>query len=371
MLSPMKSSSPLSSVLFWVLLILCNHLPSSSSFGLLPLSLHHHHPQQCPSVTSSTLLLAKQNKNNKNTPLPSTSTYLEQTTQGGYTVKQRLREEVESPFRKVRLLFFGSSVASALTASYFSFLNTIKALNGTYVDNSIPLDEALTSDAINIGAAILCGVLCYREYQVGQANLQRIAKGGQLASLQLLPASSKRRRQSMADYRRQSRVLICAGGTDYIHNLCRSLTCNELSDENILAQKLQETDVLVVPVLLEKSVTSVGNTQQAWEETPAPSENNNNNNSMMMMDLTKANDVLAFPVDPNSWFQYLQSEVDTARGQGFDVLETGITLTIKKNGRILRRATGLPPWGDLIQTMEVMDGSKFGMPGDSEKYGGR
>ena len=35
---------------------------------------------------------------------------------GGYTVKQRLREEVESPFRKVRLAFFGSSAASAAIA---------------------------------------------------------------------------------------------------------------------------------------------------------------------------------------------------------------------------------------------------------------
>ena len=26
---------------------------------------------------------------------------------GGYTAKQRLREEIDSPFRKVRLLFFG------------------------------------------------------------------------------------------------------------------------------------------------------------------------------------------------------------------------------------------------------------------------
>ena len=96
---------------------------------------------------------------------------------GGYTVKQRLRKEVESPFRKVRLLFFGSSVGSALTALYFSFLWAIKAVSN---DNSMksggdliypdapPLDEALTSDAINVGAAaIVCAVLCYREYQAG------------------------------------------------------------------------------------------------------------------------------------------------------------------------------------------------------------
>lgn len=34
-----------------------------------------------------------------------------------------------------------------------------------------------------------------------------------------------------------------------------------------------------------------------------------------------------------------------------------------------RRATGLPPYGDFIGAMEVADGSRFGMPGDSEIYG--
>jgi hypothetical protein len=80
--------------------------------------------------------------------------------------------------------------------------------------------------------------------------------------------------------------------------------------------------------------------------------------------------VVAFPEQWALWNEYLASDVETARGQGFDVLEKGITITVKKNGRILRRATGLPPFGDFVGVMEVADGSRFGMPGDSEKYGG-
>ena len=40
---------------------------------------------------------------------------------------------------------------------------------------------------------------------------------------------------------------------------------------------------------------------------------------------------------------------------------------MKKNGRVLRRLTGQPPWSSLVGTMEVADGSKFGMPGDDER----
>jgi hypothetical protein len=41
---------------------------------------------------------------------------------GGFTTKQRLREEIESPFRKVRLAFFSFSSVSAFVALYFSAL---------------------------------------------------------------------------------------------------------------------------------------------------------------------------------------------------------------------------------------------------------
>merc|ERR1712029_1106872 len=53
---------------------------------------------------------------------------------GGFTVKQRLREEVESPFRKVRLAFFSFSSASAAVALYFSALAALKANMGGFTD---------------------------------------------------------------------------------------------------------------------------------------------------------------------------------------------------------------------------------------------
>ena len=81
-------------------------------------------------------------------------------------------------------------------------------------------------------------------------------------------------------------------------------------------------------------------------------------------------EIVAFPRGTGDWADYLSAELDTAKKQGFDVQRKGVNIIVKKNGRILRRATGQPPWGSLISTIEVADGSKFGMPGDTEKYGG-
>mmetsp|Transcript_36359 Transcript_36359/g.109108 ORF Transcript_36359/g.109108 Transcript_36359/m.109108 type:complete len:359 (-) Transcript_36359:392-1468(-) len=311
-------------------------------------------------------------------PSASTSTTLRSTPEdpnlqrqfGGYTVKQRLREEVESPFRTVRLFFFGSSTGSAFVALYFSFLSLIKANVGTYAD-APSMDEALTNCGINLGALIVCGALTYRDWMAGEANLARIAKGGKLASLVVSPASSGGEnggavaRITVKEYRRNARVLIAAGGKEYIEKLALSLNSDQRSDDNTLARALEDVDVVVVPVLLEGGKGSkVGDTRSVWTSTEAVASDSDRN-----FDISRSDNVVAFPVAPSSWYDYLESEIKTASGQGFDVVEKGFTITVKKNGRILRRATGLPQWEGLVGTMEIMDGSKFGMPGDDEKYG--
>mmetsp|Transcript_5981 Transcript_5981/g.12524 ORF Transcript_5981/g.12524 Transcript_5981/m.12524 type:complete len:371 (-) Transcript_5981:58-1170(-) len=289
---------------------------------------------------------------------------------GGYTSKQRLREEIDSPFRKVRFFFFGSSAGSAFVALYFSALSVLKANMGGYSD-AIPLSEALESCAVNLAGVIVCSGLAWREYQVGEANLKRIAKGGALARLALRPCSisstggegGSLNRSTMADYRRNSRVLMAVGGKEYIQNLARSLNADQLKDENIIPKALAGVDMVVVPVLLE-SDGKVGDTRAVWADT-VPKEGVDKN-----FDITRSDQILAFPLVTTNWDEYLESELDQAKDQGFDCVNKGITISVKKNGKILRRASGQPQWGDFIAGMEIMDGSKFGMPGDSEKYGG-
>jgi len=295
---------------------------------------------------------------------------------GGYTTKQRLREEIESPFRNVRLFFFGSSAGSAFVAFYFSALATLKSKMGGYSD-AIPLDEALKNLGINAAGVIVFAGLAWREYQVGEANLKRIARGGALAALGLSPCvttttssdgSSSRnedmkQRVTMANYRRTTRVLVAVGGTNYIQNLAKSLNSDQRSDTNNMAEAITAVDMIVVPVLLRKD-KKVGDTRNQWMST-VPTEGVDRN-----FDIHRSDSVLAFPVGTGNWDDYLESEIEQFEEQGYDSIDKGFTIVIKKNGKILRRASGQPQWGDLVGAMEVLDGSKFGMPGDSERYGG-
>lgn len=237
--------------------------------------------------------------------------------------------------------------------------------------DAVPLDEALTNCAINIAGVVVCGYLAYRDYQAGQGNLERIAKGGALAKLAVSPGNDNERAiRTLSDFRRTSRVLICAGGKEYIENVCRSLNDNSTNNNNNnnLPQLLDQVDVLVVPVLLTDTAT-VGDSKSVWRGTTTTTSSSSSLSSDNF-DSTRSDGVVAFPWSNASWADYLKSEIETAKTQGFDVLSKGITITVKKNGKILRRATGAPRWPEFVGTMEVLDGSKFGMPGDSEKYGG-
>ena len=280
---------------------------------------------------------------------------------GGFTAKQRLREEVESPFRKVRIFFFGASTASALLALYFSLINAGKAYVGGWPE-APPLDDALSSVGINLVAVFACAAITYRDYQAGQASLKRIRQGGALAALVVSPASTTAERIPLKDFRRGNRVLLAAGGAEYISTLARSLNADQREDENVLPALLDQVDVVVVPVLLTDDQQVVGDTRSAWRGTEAREDDRN-------FDIERADSVVAFPQGFGAWASYLMPEIETAKSQGFDVMGKGLTITVKKNGKILRRATGQPQWTSLIGTMEVLDGSKFGMPGDSGKYG--
>lgn len=223
--------------------------------------------------------------------------------------------------------------------------------------------------AINAAGAIGFGILAYREVQVGNKNLERIAKGGLLARLEVEPAvptmnggNKISSRRALTTYRQTSRVVIAAGGSEYINRLAMSLCSDQLVDENTIPNALAGVDTIIVPVLLNKNGEAV-DSKNAWRNA-MPSETDRN------FDSTRADKILAFPTSFVNWNQYLKSDIETAKGQGFDVLTKGITITVKKNGKILRRATGLPPYGDFIGMMEVADGNRFGMPGDSELYDG-
>ncbi|KAH8059939.1 DUF3493-containing protein [Aureococcus anophagefferens] len=232
---------------------------------------------------------------------------------GGYTAKQRLREEIDSPFRK--------------------------------------------SCGINLVAIVACAAVTYNDWRAGQANLERIAQAA--ASRLVVSPAAPEKRAPLADYRRTSRVVIACGGRAYVETLARRLSADQRSDANTLPEAIESVDMVVVPVLLEAGGLRVGDAAAAWRSTEA-GENDRN------FDVARSAGVVAFPRGPDAWADYLASEIETASSQGFDPVAKGLTIIIKKNGRVLRRVSGLPPFDGRIGTGGRRR-PKFGMPGDDQR----
>merc|ERR1712238_190180 len=91
-----------------------------------------------------------------------------------------------------------------------------------------------------------------------------------------------------------------------------SLCSDQLADTNDLPAALSEVDLVVVPALLNDKY-EVENVKEAWRNAE-PSESDRN------FDSKRADEVIVFPSGSASmWNQYLESEVETANGQGFDI----------------------------------------------------
>ena len=254
-----------------------------------------------------------------------------------FTAKQRMREEIDSPFRKIRVVLFGFSTASALVALYFSLLTLCKSFAGF---SEVPPLETIAGDvAINVGAVLVCGFLTYRDVKAGEANLERIAQGGKLASLRVAPAEGSSQK-ALGTLRNDKRLVIALGGEEYIRDLAQSVLT--------VAESLVRVDVAVVPVLIDSDDNvSVDKGRQLWREAQKDDAK-----------ASIADHFVHFPLLAAPWADYIAPEVATARSQNFDPVTKGLGIYVKKNGRILRRATGQPNWQQFIGTMDLMDGNK-------------
>jgi hypothetical protein len=109
-------------------------------------------------------------------------------------------------------------------------------------------------------------------------------------------------RSSLKEFRRGNRVLIAAGGADYMEELARSLNADQRADDNTLPAAIAAADVMVVPVLLEsvqKESVVLGNAQVSYRGTEGQPGDRN-------FDLTRADGVIAFPIGDSAWAEYLQ-----------------------------------------------------------------
>ena len=255
-----------------------------------------------------------------------------------YSREIRLREEAESPFRKVRFFTYASLGAGAMQSLLVSSARIAAALSGV---NTNLLDESLKNAVIDLGGIVVMAILAKRDMEAQESRLKRAKKGGDLARLMIRASKSLAEDASDSDLpgmffntnlsslRRgrgiEKRVVIAAAGKEKVSQI--------LKEAARLQDALTLNDFVIVPVVLPQGIAPTVD-----ESMPFP-------------------ECVALPLGAN-WKSVVDDETDEARRQGIDVEGEGIAIVLKKNGRVGQRTKGV----FLSQMVgEVEDRRAFGL----------
>lgn len=249
-----------------------------------------------------------------------------------YSRELRLREEAESPFRKVRFFVYFSLGGGALTSLAVSLARVAAGLNGI---NKDLLSESLVNAGVDLAGLVVLAFLFKRDLEAQESRLKRASKGAELAKLLVRTAGTSDASAdkvgspqtiSLASYRRgrgiEKRVVIAAGSKEKIDQV--------LKDAMELELALTFNDLLIVPVILPQA------TAPKADALP---------------------ECVALPVG-NSWKLVMDIETEEAKKQGVDVEKDGYCVILKKNGRVGQRTKGI-----FLDNMvgEVTERRKMGM----------
>mmetsp|Transcript_16629 Transcript_16629/g.38192 ORF Transcript_16629/g.38192 Transcript_16629/m.38192 type:complete len:313 (+) Transcript_16629:108-1046(+) len=241
-----------------------------------------------------------------------------QNNEGKYGLDVVLREEAESPFRKVRFFVYFGLGGGALTSLFVSFGRILAGLSGINTDL---LQESEINAAVDIAGIVLIAFLWKRDVEAQESRLKRVSKGAEIAKL-LIRAPKKLANDDvtggmftteLSSLRRgrgiEKRVIIAAGGKEKIEQI--------MKDAERLNDPLMENDLVVVPIVLPRAeAPTIDGTPESLP------------------------DCLALPVGFN-WRNLLDDESREAAKQGIDAETDGFAIVLKKNGRVGQRTKGV------------------------------
>jgi hypothetical protein len=246
----------------------------------------------------------------------STHVFLSENKKNNYSTTDRLREEIEAPFAKVRVFGYSVLLAGCILSLLISLARIAAGLNGINTD---VLQESINNAAIDVGGVFLLSFLLKSDFDAKESRLKRAAKGAEIANLQVkgpfgpdqrietVPLSAFRSGRGI-----DKRIVICVASKETIHQLL-----NDIESSSSLQEDLVLSDLVVVP----------------WITPDFTSLNQANSQAMQF-------DCIGIPVGLN-WNDFLRDEIKEAEKQGVDVNGRGFSIVLKKNGRVGQRTKGI------------------------------
>jgi len=252
---------------------------------------------------------------------------LEEKDSQGYSLRARLREETEAPFRKVRLFVYYSSAASAALGALVAFTRILGAI---FANNPTgqPLSETVPNVLIDLGVVGAAVLLIRADNAAGKKRLDRLSRGAALAALTVEDELGIARKLSY--FRLKKRPVIVCGNADTVNAVMASAFS--------LRKELTEREVVVVPFIKGEGGSAVF---ESWE----------------------SGEWLAKPLRSDAWSQWMAKEAEAGRLRLSDMRETAFVVIVRKDGRVGSRSVGAPMWEKLIAEIDkIPKKDKIGRP---------
>lgn len=249
-----------------------------------------------------------------------------------YSMRARLREETEAPFRKVRQFVFIGSAMSAAVGSFISSLRIVAAISG--IRGVQPLSETSSNLAINLGVIGVCAYLWKRDQDAGVRRLERMTRGARIAKLKVTDFNTGKVTQ-LSEYRFQYRIVVIAGPLESV--------ASSLKEARAWHERLTELNVKIVPLVVHSSTSTTTAYAPQYE--------------------LERGSWVADPFDYNSWVNWLRIEKELSSNSAVLGAEDISVFIIRLDGKLGARSIGAPFWNRLVDEVSMLPKSdRFGKP---------
>ncbi|KAL9436208.1 hypothetical protein AB3S75_022293 [Citrus x aurantiifolia] len=242
----------------------------------------------------------------------------------------RIRNEVLSPFRSVRMFFYLAFVASGSLGGLIAITQLIGALANPARAADVP--EILKGLSIDVAAVSLFAFLYSRENKAKNAQLARLSREESLSNLKL--RVDEKKIISVNNLRGIARLVICSGPASYI---MESFKRSEPFTESLL-----ERGVLVVSFTTDGNIPSF-----EFEESEEMKEFTRKRKRLWQLT----------PVYVSEWSKWLDEQKRTA---GISP-ESPVYLSLRLDGRVRGSGVGYPPWNAFVAQLPPVKGIWSGL----------
>ncbi|RLM73544.1 protein LOW PSII ACCUMULATION 1, chloroplastic isoform X2 [Panicum miliaceum] len=245
----------------------------------------------------------------------------------------RIRSEVLSPFRSVRMFFYFAFMASGALGGLIALTQLLPALSNPA--DSAGAAETLKGLGIDAAAVALFAFLYSRESKAKDAQVARLAREERLSRLKLRAGAGEGRPLALGELRGTARLVIVAGPGEFVAESFRR--------SQPLLRELAERAVLAVPFATD------GNTPELRLDEGGVDDDDLARRSRRLWQLT--------PVYTTEWAQWLDDQKKLAGVPP----DSPVYLSLRMDGRVRGSGVGYPPWQAFVAQLPPVKGMWSGL----------